>query len=69
MRLFGIPLKLPPQTRPEVIPDRACLAARFQREDSNRLFQSFPSRNAQKEKGRPTPAFLVVTMASNGLWN
>ena len=41
---------------------------RFQRKDSNRLFQSFSSRNAKKEKGKPTPAFPVVTMTSNGLW-
>ena len=45
-------------------PSNGSLWARFQREDSNRLFQSFSSRNAKKEKGKPTPAFLVVTMNS-----
>src|SRR5271166_98194 len=42
---------------------RACLAARFQREDSNRLFQTFTSKNAIIFSGEPvcgTQFFLTL---------
>ena len=48
-------------------PSNGSSRARFQRKDSNRLFQSFSSRNAKKEKGKPTPAFLDLVASASAI--